>query len=60
MEYLELDQLELGKKYVCIPYWNSNEKLILRYIGDGSFESYESEVLSVYGDVRYVLPLESK
>ena len=54
MSYLELEELFIGSLYVCVPYANSEERIILKYIGNGEFED-EEYVYTVEGDIRYVL-----
>ena len=54
MSYLELEELFIGDIYVCVPYDNSEERIILKYIGNGEFED-EEYVYTVEGDIRYVL-----
>lgn len=58
MRYLEEDQLIEGELYHCETY--DGEKLILKYIGYDVFEKLhpiltESRILSIDGDVRYVI-----
>lgn len=51
MTYLELEELEIGQKYICEDY-DGNDNLILEYKGDGTFE--QKIFLTVLGDVRYI------
>jgi hypothetical protein len=53
MRYLELDQLVVGTRYVCVPY-DTSEEITVTYTGDGNFEDDEY-TYTVYGDIRYVL-----
>lgn len=55
MRYLELEQLVVGQRYVCVPY-DTSEEITLTYTGDGNFEDNEVSY-SVHGDIRYVLRL---
>lgn len=54
MEYLETEELVVGKLYVCILYDNSKQEITLTYIGNGYFED-DCLLYSDWGDVRYVL-----
>lgn len=54
MKYLELEDLNIGSTYVCVPYDNANTRMVLTYVGNGEFID-EFAVYTVYGDIRYVL-----
>jgi hypothetical protein len=55
MSYLEIGSLVMGLKYVCVPYSDRSQRLILRYVGNGDFKDADDMILTIFGDIRYVL-----
>lgn len=54
MKYLELEELVVGKKYVCVLYDSPTDEVVITYVGENDFEDDEY-IYSTKGDVRYVL-----
>lgn len=55
MQYLEIDQLVIGKKYHCKLY--NGQHALLVCVRGGVFEDKDGGLYSVFGDVRYVMEM---
>ncbi len=59
MEYIEEEDMIVGKLYVCIPYQWSWDRLTLRYNGSNGEDVFsdpkDERVMYSWGDIRYVL-----